>query len=193
MDLIIIRHAQPLRSAETADPELSELGHRQASAVGQRLSNEPISAIIASSMHRARQTAEPTAARLGLNIALRDDLREADEHTGSYIPSEEMNPDDEVVKRFIQDPYLLFEHGYEPFAKKVVNGFEEIIANHRGQTVAVFCHGLVIAAYIDHLWQLGDPFKPHVDYTGITRVRASSTGLRTVRAMNDTGHVVEPH
>lgn len=193
MDLILIRHAQPLRSAETADPELSDLGHRQAAAVGERLASEPISVIVASSMHRARQTAEPTAGHFGLGIELRDDLREADEHLGSYTPGEQMTADDEVVKRFMKDPYLLFEHGYEPFSNKIVNGFEDIIAKNRGETVAVFCHGLVIGTYLDHLWQLGDPFKPHVDYTGITRVRASSTGLRSVRSMNDTGHVVEPH
>lgn len=192
MDLIIVRHAKPERSPDSADPPLSELGLRQAATVGQRLADFDLDAVYASTMHRAHQTAQPTADAFGLEIGLRDDLREADEHTGSYIPPDEITADDEVAKRFAQDPYSLFEHGYENFSTKVVGAFDEIIATNRGQTVAVFCHGMVMATYLDNLWGLGDPFKPHFGYTGIMTVRASSTGLRSVRSFNDTGHVTEP-
>lgn len=192
MDLIIVRHAKPQASAESADPPLSEVGHRQAATAAQRLQHDGITHIVASTMQRAHQTAQATAEVIGLPVALRDDLREADEHTGSYTPPDEITADHEIAKRFAADPYSLFEDGYEKFSAKVVGAFDDIIASHRGATVAVFCHGMVMATYLDNLWGLGDPFKPHHDYTGIMRIRASSTGLRSVRCFNDTGHVIEP-
>lgn len=191
MDLIIVRHAKPQASADSADPPLSDVGQRQSVVAADRLRHEPITHIISSTMQRAFQTAQPTADRLGLTVTRRDDLREADEHTGSYTPPDEITADHEMVKRFADDPYSLFEHGYEHFSTKVVGAFDDIIASHRGATVAVFCHGMVMATYLDNVWGLGDPFRIQHDYTGIMRVRASSTGMRTVRSVNDTGHVTE--
>ena len=58
-----------------------------------------------------------------------------------------------------------------------------------GKKVAVFCHGMVTSVYLQTLWSLEHPFLLQPDYTGITRVQASSRGFRTVRSINETGHV----
>jgi len=65
MQLILIRHGLPIRSAETSDPPLSEAGHEQARRTAAALAGERIDAVYASTMRRAMQTAEPYAARNG--------------------------------------------------------------------------------------------------------------------------------
>lgn len=194
MDLIIIRHALPEREEKAdhegpADPGLSELGRQQAEAVADYLADEPVDHIVASSMRRAHETARPLAERLGHAVELRDDLREVDQHRSRYIPAEEMTPEDPMVREFMSDPLALFDGDYKGFRTRVVGGFDDIIGTHRGESVAVFCHGMVTSVYLQSLWGLADPYKMQPDYTGITRVRASAEGHRTVRSINETGHV----
>lgn len=67
MRLIIIRHGESEwnrigRYQGQADAPLSELGVRQAAALAERLKGEPIDAIYASPLQRARRTAEAIAA-----------------------------------------------------------------------------------------------------------------------------------
>ena len=194
MDLIIIRHALPEREERAdhegpADPPLSEHGRRQAEAVADYLADEPIDHVVASSMRRAVQTAEPLAQRLGCTVELRDDLREVDQHRSTYIPAEEMTLEHPMVQEWMSDPLALFDGDYKGFRTRVVTGFDEIIATQRGKSVAVYCHGMVTSVYLQSLWGLADPYRMQPDYTGITRVRASVKGYRTVRSINETGHV----
>ncbi len=140
-------------------------------------------------MARASATAAPLAQIKGLEVTERDDLREADEHSGVYVPAEEMSLDDDFMKALAENPMSIFEHGYDHFRDGVVAAFDDLIAKHRGQTVAVFCHGMVMASYLQHLWKLETPFVPQFDYTGIMRIAAASTGLRTVKSVNETAHV----
>lgn len=195
MDLIIIRHARPEREekaeGERADPPLSALGLRQAELLAEVLAEEHIDHIVASTMVRAHQTAMPLAERLGMDIELRDDLREADQHSNRYVPAEEMTPDDPMVKQWMDDPLTIFDGGYETFRDRVVGGFDDVIDNNGGKTVAVFCHGMVTAVYLQVLWDLADPFKLQPDYASLTRVRASSKGFRTVKSVNEHVHMRE--
>ncbi len=75
MELLLVRHALPVRvdnsaNGEPADPGLSDLGWRQSSALADWLTGahpggapaERIDAVYASTRTRARQTAEPLAA-----------------------------------------------------------------------------------------------------------------------------------
>lgn len=194
MDLIIIRHARPQRveleeHEGPADPELSETGWHQARAVGDFLADEGVDHIVASSMLRAHQTAVPLAEKLGMEVELSDDLRESDHKSHHYIPMEEMTLDSPVVRAYLEDPFAMFDEGYEHFRDRVVRGFDNVIASNSGKRVAVFCHGMVTSVYLQVLWELRDHMQMQPDYTGITRVQASaSKGHRTVRSINETGH-----
>jgi hypothetical protein len=48
---------------------------------------------------------------------------------------------------------------------------------------------MVAAVYLQVLLGHDDPFAVMTDYCGIMRVTASSTGIRTVRSVNETGHL----
>jgi 2,3-bisphosphoglycerate-dependent phosphoglycerate mutase len=196
VDLVIIRHGRPERDeradgAGTADPPLSDLGRRQADATAEFLSGESIDRIFASPMQRARATAAPLAARLGLEVELHDGLREADHYRTRYVPAEEMTMDDAIVQEFLGDKFAMFGPlgGFEPWRASVVATFDEIVDRNKGKRVAVYCHGMVMGTYLTALIGHGDPFVLTPDYCGIVRVRAASNGIRTIRSANETGHI----
>ncbi len=194
MDLIIVRHARPEREEKSegegpADPGLSQTGRMQAEAIADFLESENLDHVISSSMKRAYQTADPLAQRLGFEVIQRDDLRESDHNSSAYVPVEEMTLDSPAVQAYINDPLAMFEGDYEGFRKRVHEAFDQIVKDFPSQKVAVVCHGMVIAVYLQILWGLENPLSIRSDYTGVTRVEASGSGLRTVRSINETGHV----
>ena len=79
--LCLVRHGETAWNAEgrvqgQLDVPLSATGLAQARAVSSALARETFSAIYASDLARVRQTAEPAAARLGLEVRLEAALRE---------------------------------------------------------------------------------------------------------------------
>ena len=197
VELIVIRHARPVRDEAPeggfADPDLADIGRLQAEATAHYLAEEGIDHVVSSSMKRAVRTAEPLAGRLGLAVETLDDLRESDHRSSVYVPAEEFSLDDPATAHYY-DPDIdihetIFSDGYEEFRARVERGFEHVIRTNRSRTAAVFCHGMVTGVYLQILLGINDPLSLLVDYCGITRVAASSTGRRTVRSVNETHHV----
>ena len=192
MELVIVRHALPesdKRDAGPADPLLSPLGLRQAEATANLLATEGVDHVVTSTMQRAIQTGQPLADRLGLTPERLEDLKESDHLRSSYTPVEEMDADHEVIREFLDDPLSMFADGYEAFRDRITTALDAVVADNRGRTVAVFCHAMVVGVYLQTLLDLNDPFAVMADYCGITRVAASSTGIRSVRSFNETGHL----
>ena len=192
MELIIIRHALPesdKRDDGPADPPLSPLGLRQAEATADLLATESVDHVVTSTMQRAIQTGRPLADRLGLTPERLEGLKESDYRRSSYTPVEEMDADHEVIREFLDDPLSMFADGYEAFRDRITAALDTVVAGNRGRTVAVFCHAMVVGVYLQTLLGLNDPFAVMADYCGITRVAASSTGIRSVRSFNETGHL----
>ena len=192
MELIIVRHALPeseKRDDGPADPPLSPLGLQQAEATADLLAAEGVDHVVTSTMQRAIQTGQPLADRLGLTLERLEGLKESDHRRSSYTPVEEMDADHEVIRAFLDDPMSMFSDGYDAFRDRVRSAFDSIVERNRGGTVAVFCHATVTGVYLQALLGHDDPFAVMADYCGIMRVTASSTGIRTVRSVNETGHL----
>ena len=192
MEFVIVRHALPesdKRDDGPADPPLSPLGLRQAEATADLLATEGVGHVVTSTMQRAIQTGQPLADRLGLTPERLEDLKESDHLRSSYTPVEEMDADHEVIREFLDDPLSMFADGYEAFRDRITTALDAVVADNRGRTVAVFCHAMVVGVYLQTLLDLNDPFAVMADYCGITRVAASSTGIRSVRSFNETGHL----
>ena len=66
--MLLIRHCQS--SGQDPDAALTEIGHKQAEALAEFLSDYPIDMIVSSSYTRAQQSIEPFAADVGLPIRL---------------------------------------------------------------------------------------------------------------------------
>jgi broad specificity phosphatase PhoE len=81
--LVLVRHAQSTANAadilDTRLPgsPLTEQGRQQAAELARRLAYEPVTAVYASRALRARQTAEPIAARHQLAVRVLDGVHEA--------------------------------------------------------------------------------------------------------------------
>lgn len=187
MELILIRHGLPVRSAESSDPELSQEGHDQARKVADWLAHEGADAVWSSPMRRAVQTAKPFAEHLGHDINLHEGVAEFDRDSGSYVPME-------VLKRENYAAWLAFAQGehamdIEAFRATVVDALEGVIAAHPGQRVAVFCHGGVINVWTAHVLGMAPRLFFEPGYTSIHRFMCARGGQRNVLALNERAHL----
>ena len=187
MELLLIRHGLPLRSAETSNPPLSPTGHEQARRVGERLAGENIDVIVASTMRRAIQTAEPLAARKGQDILQVDGIVEYDRDGTDYIPNEDLKREDYAAWRAMADG----SHDVDilGFQATVVAAMEEIVASHPGKTVAVFCHGGVINVWTAHVLGMAPRLFFEPGYASVHRYLCSRGGHRGLHSLNDLAHL----
>lgn len=196
MELVLVRHAHPHRlvvPGGVADPELSPEGHRQAAALGRVLGAQRLDAVYTSPLRRAVQTAEPLAAAFGLTPQVRDGLSEWDRDAAAYIPVEELKATgDPRWDAMAAERWDELGVDIEAFRRRVLDTVAAIVAAHPGERVAVVCHGgviNVIAADVLHLDQTLF-FEPA--YTSITRVLAARDGTRSLRSLNEAGHLLHP-
>jgi len=82
MDLLLIRHAEPVRIAPgeggggPVDPELTPRGRAQAGRLAAWLAGEQLDAVLTSPMRRARETAGPVAEAHALAVEIAPELIE---------------------------------------------------------------------------------------------------------------------
>jgi broad specificity phosphatase PhoE len=135
-----------------ADPPLDETGQRQARRLGVALGVRNPSAVVASPLRRAVQTAAPVAERAGLEVATDQCLVDRD-----YGPCTGVSKD-EVVARWgsVDDA-----PGVEPASAvrdRALAGLTDIARRHHGGTAVVVSHDAVncqVLAALDP--GLGDP------------------------------------
>lgn len=187
MELLLIRHGLPERSAESSDPPLSAEGRDQARRVARWLTDEKIHAVYSSPMARAVQTAEPFAAAAGHEVNLHPGIVEFDRDSGSYTPLE-------VLKREDYEAWKAFAAGgagadIAGFQKMVVAALEEMIEAHSGQRIAVFCHGGVINVWTAHVLGMAPRLFFEPGYTSVHRYLCARSGERNVVALNERAHL----
>lgn len=195
--LLLARHGQTLSNAVrrfqgTQDVPLSELGTRQALALGRALRGRRISAVYTSPLERARRTAEIAAEGFGVPLHAVHDLRELSlgEWEGLTVEEVSARPGDPYA-RWVRDPVACLPPGAEPLSEvqaRVVRAMSDIAAAHpNGHDVLVVCHGGVISAYLAHC--LGLPL------SSIWRLTLSNGSITEVvpprvRMVNSTRHLL---
>jgi probable phosphoglycerate mutase len=193
MDLLLIRHAEPVRIEDAegpADPTLHERGHRQAALLAAWLAGEKLDAIWASPMRRARETADAVAIAHGLKVEVDDELAEFDREAVSYIPFEELRETkDERFLAMTQDRLQDLDIDPADFQRGVVGAVERVIEANPGRKVGVVCHGGVINAYVSHILEIPKLLFFEPGYTSINRIAASRAGHRSVVALNELAHL----
>jgi 2,3-bisphosphoglycerate-dependent phosphoglycerate mutase len=194
MDLLLIRHALPVRidgGDGPADPELSDDGWRQAGALAAWLADEEIEVMVASPLRRAQETAEPLATLLDVEVSTVDGLAEFDRNAPWYIPIEELKAADDprwhamLAGKWDLDP--------DEFQRGVVEAVDAVIDANPGRTVAAVCHGGTINAYLSAMLGLDQLMFFFPEYTSVSRVRASRDGARSLLSVNETGHLRFAH
>ncbi len=200
-EILLVRHGEQtlatnMPMADAVDAPLSELGERQAAAVGERLADAEIGAVYSSTMVRARDTAVAIADPHDLPVTEIEALGEI--HLWRDLPQDQGLLDSlgqDELRRIMRegnrtrrwDAYPYAEPRDE-FRSRVVDAVDGIMTDHVGQRVVVACHGGVINGYLAHVIEsaLDAPFTVH--HTSITTVRGMDD-LRRVVQVNDHQHV----
>jgi broad specificity phosphatase PhoE len=173
------------------DMDLSELGRRQAEALGDFFRSRKPDAIYCSSMKRALQTLEPIRNGWSIEPTILDDLREID--FGAWTGLEW----DEVARRHeaeVFDWLTLLDSGEVEGAESTVElrarlepCLDRIVEAHKGQSVAIVCHGAVIRSLLSILLDMPLARLGAVDvsYASVTLVDWSPK-LAVARYINHT-------
>lgn len=179
MELYLIRHGEPdVTLEDLSDPPLTELGHRQAAATAELLASTAFDAIYASPQQRAQQTAQPLVANRELELRTEERIAEFDYELGSYV-----RPDSFLGMTRQEAMDKLMEYQGPPFQNRVRAGFDDIIANHPGETVAAVCHGGVVNVMVREVLGATQPVGPH--HASLTRIAASRSGIRSLTTFNE--------
>lgn len=157
--LCIVRHGETEWNAAgrvqgQLDVPLSPVGMAQARAVAAVLGRESFDAIYSSDLIRVRQTAEPVARLLRLEVILDSRLRER--HYGvfqgmTYADAKERVPDGYARFR-AKDPDYAFGTGesLRGFNERCLAFFDELLEGNRGKSILVFTHGGVLEMLYRH-------------------------------------------
>lgn len=166
--LFLIRHARPRMMGDAAERwSLSQKGRREAGILARHDFWREVDLIFSSPEPKALQTAEPAARRWGIPLQVIDCLREL--RRPRLVPDYE-----KAIARLFADPDKSIA-SIEPAAQgaeRITRCLEELVAAHRGQTLAVVSHGLVLTLFLAQLenrWPTITEWRA-VPYAGLTVV-----------------------
>ncbi|MFC9673396.1 histidine phosphatase family protein [Streptomyces sp. NPDC058430] len=157
MRLLLIRHGQTpsnlkhLLDTAVPGPGLTPLGQDQAAALPQALAGETIDALYASTLLRTQLTAAPLAAATGLEVQVRDGIRE-------LVAGElEMRGDDEAAALYLSTAFAWSAGDVERRMPGGENGVEALgrfdsvvaeAATSGAETVGMVSHGAAIRMWV---------------------------------------------
>jgi probable phosphoglycerate mutase len=201
--LVLLRHGEtPLTPQKRfsgsggSDPSLSGIGREQAERVAAALARRgTIQAVVASPLARTRETAGIVAARLGLDVAVEDGLRETDFGAWEGLTFAEVSeryPDD--LNAWLASTEARPTGGGESFATtatRVAATRDKLVAAYAGRTVLLVTHVTPIKMLVR--LALGAPleslFRMELSAASLSAVAYYADGNASVRLFNDTSHL----
>jgi len=170
--IVLVRHGQTawnrkVRFRGQTDVKLNEFGVRQAEAAGRYVAARwPVAAVYASRMSRAMQTADAIARACGLTAQPLAGL--LDVSFGQWqglSPDEVTQRDPDLYRAWLEAPHTVQFPGGESLdvvRGRVLDGLEEVVARHPGETVALVSHAVVNRVLLcavlglgnEHFWRL---------------------------------------
>ena len=158
--LYLARHGATELTAEdrfsgSVGVDLSDEGRRQAARLGERLRGEALTAIYASPLGRALDTARLVAGPCGLPVETRDGLREISHGRWEGLTRREVEEryGDEYAT-WEQDPFTFAPEGGESGVAVLARALpvvREIVTRHVGQRVVVVSHKATIRLVLSSL------------------------------------------
>jgi alpha-ribazole phosphatase len=209
MRLLIVRHGATLNNAQArytgqSDVPLNALGERQAEALGLRLANQRLDAIVSSDLQRARVTAEAIARHHDQPIQFDSDLREISlgEWEGLTY-AEVLIRDPDRAAGWQADSLTIAPPGGETtieFRDRLLRAFDRWRTAYPNETVLWVTHGGAIGILLCHLlgMDLERRWQFRRDNTAITefdigpntgRHASQSPYYAILMRLNDTGHL----
>ncbi|MFZ0713329.1 histidine phosphatase family protein [Mycobacterium sp.] len=197
MQLLLVRHALPLRSGpdpegrgQGADPDLADEGRVQAARLPDALARFPITRLVSSPQRRAFQTAEPVAVARGLDVEIDDRFAEYDRDLPVYIPIEQIRAENPQEWARMAEGHLPSTVDEDAFRARVRAAIDNVAATaEHDDTVAVFSHGGVINVVLHEILGTKRVLSFPIDYVSVTRLLFSRSGQASVVTVNGTEHV----
>lgn len=198
--LLLLRHGQTALSVQRrysgrGNPELTELGRRQAQAAARYLAERGgIAAVISSPLQRAYDTAAVAAKALGLDVTVDDDLIETDFGGWEGLTfAEAAERDPELHSRWLRDTSTEPPGGesFDAALERVCQARERIVAAHQGATVLVVSHVTPIKMLLRLALDAGPGilYRLHLDLASLSIAEFYSDGASSVRLVNQTGYL----
>ncbi|MFJ8019749.1 bifunctional RNase H/acid phosphatase [Streptomyces sp. NPDC096311] len=200
---VLLRHGEtPLTPQKRfsgsggTDPSLSDVGREQAERVAAALAARgTVQAIVASPLTRTRQTAAAVAARLGLDVAIEDGLRETDFGAWeglTFAEVQERHPED--LRTWLASPKAEPTGGGESFAataRRIATTRDKLIASYAGRTVLLVTHVTPIKSLVR--LAIGAPpeslYRMELSAASLSAVAYYADGNASLRLFNDTSHL----
>ena len=199
MLLTLVRHGETewnrLEKCQgSSDIPLNENGISQSKKLGENLKNEKIDAIFSSGLRRAADTAGEIAKHHGIEVNVRDDLREMDQGDFEGVEFAEIREKhSDKLKEWAENPERFRIPGGETFAEvqlRAMNAIKKIQGEWAGGRVVVVSHNLTIVAMLCKF--RGIPVSCFREFkiseSSKTTVLCEG-GKYTVRKLNDTSHL----
>lgn len=198
--IFLVRHGQTVWNIEQryqghTDTPLTEVGRNQAACVAERLAVEPITAVYASDLGRAVETAGYIAVKHGLEVCSVPQLREfcfGDWEGETFVEISQRWP--QLSTEFYRAPAATTIPGGETFSglkERATTALEQIVAAHPEQSIVIVSHGGTIRTLLCGL--LG------VDLNRVWHIRQDNTavniveyvqGTAMIALVNDTHHLL---
>lgn len=198
--LLLLRHGQTELSVQRrysgrGNPELTELGRRQAQAAARYLAHRGgIAAVISSPLQRAYDTATVAAKALGLDVAVDDDLIETDFGVWeglTFLEAAERDP--ELHTRWLRDTSTAPPGGesFDAALERVRRVRDRITADYPGATVLIVSHVTPIKMLLRMALDAGPGilYRLHLDLASLSIAEFYSDGASSVRLVNQTGYL----
>jgi len=223
MELLFVRHGQPSWSNVDGfsenDPELTELGQRQADLVAARIANRerPLTELVVSPALRSQETAASIAAKTGLQIETVDDLVEI------QMPDWSGELEETVQRLFIdardRPPEAWWEgmeggESFRAFHDRVTRSITQVLgargvhpdpdrkhlwtAEDPDQRIAIVAHGGTNAVVIGHLlgvdptpWEWERFILYHASFARMRTIPLAGEYVWSLRTFNDREHLPE--
>ncbi len=191
--MLLIRHGQTKTTGVVLPGRapglgLSEAGRRQAEALAARIGRLPqVTAVYASALERARETAAPIARDRGLTVWIEPDLSDLDvgAWTGLRIGHARRRPEWMAIQHH---PSGFRFPGGESFAEmqaRMTGALGRLTDRHRGETIVAVSHADPIKAALAHVLGRGlDEFQRFGVAPGSITAIAYEAGAARVLAMN---------
>ena len=175
-----------------SDPDLTELGRRQAVALAARLRGVPLRELFVTPLRRTQQTAAPLADELGLEPRVEPDLREV--YLGDWEGRLGQLAERETVIRSVfalgRWDAIPNAEPMEQLSRRVHDGLERIAdAGGPDGIVVAVVHGGVVAEAC-HQVTGSRPFAfLHAENGSITRIVRLAGGRWELHGFNDVSHL----
>ncbi|MDG4666385.1 bifunctional RNase H/acid phosphatase [Mycobacterium sp. 236(2023)] len=198
--LLLLRHGQTALSVERrysgrGNPELTELGRRQADAAARYLGERGgVDVVLTSPLQRAHDTAGAAAKALGLDATVDEDLIETDFGAWEGLTFREASEHDpELHGRWLRDTSVPPPNGesFDAVAARVLRAQQRIIADHPGQTVLVVSHVTPIKTLLRMALDAGPAilYRLHLDLASLSIAEFYPDGAASVRLVNQTAYL----